>query len=68
MKVTTVEVREVNVTITMTKKEASILREILGDLRPCDVADSYKEQTGLDVTVDEVKKIINLYDGLRCVL
>ena len=68
MKVTTEEVREVNVTITMTKKEASILREILGNQIAVDIRDMYKEQTGLDVNVNEIKSVIDLYDELQRVL
>ena len=57
-----------NVCIVMSKKEASILREIVGDLRPVEVVRMYKEQTGLDVRPEDIHSVLNLYDYLQKVL
>ena len=66
MKVYLEPVTEFNVHIVLSNKQASILREILGDCVP--VSKLYREQTGLDATIEEVREVVNLYDTMGVVL
>ena len=68
MKVYSEPVTEINVHIVLSKKQASILREILGDCVPVDVRKLYQEQTGLDATTEEVRGVVDLYDTMGVVL
>ena len=68
MKVYSEPVTELNVHIVLSKKQASILREILGDCVPVASHFVISKVLGLDATLDEVRAVVDLYDTIGVVL